>query len=66
MPLVCCDIEDLSDQSLSDQEAFIEAFTKQNALEVFDLLKGPLFRTDLFKLGEEDYYVTIAGTPYNL
>jgi amino acid adenylation domain-containing protein len=52
--------EDLSGQTLKDQEEFISAFTKQNALDVFDLLNGPLFRTALFKLGEEEYYLTIT------
>ena len=54
-------IENLADQTLQDQEAFISSFTKQNAQEVFDLVQGPLFRADLFKLGEEEYYLTLSA-----
>ncbi len=53
--------ENLTDQSLQEQEAFISLFTKQNALKVFDLAKGPLFCADLFKLGEEEYYLTLSA-----
>jgi amino acid adenylation domain-containing protein len=51
----------IADQNLSDQEKFISSFAKQNALDSFDLVKGPLFRTDLFKLNEEEYYLTLTA-----
>ena len=54
-------MENLADLSLTDQELFISSFTKQNALDPFDLVKGPLFRTDLFKLSEDEYYLTLTA-----
>jgi amino acid adenylation domain-containing protein len=54
-------VENLTDKDQVDQEALIMAFTKQNALEVFDLVKGPLFRADLFILSEEEFYLTLTA-----
>jgi amino acid adenylation domain-containing protein len=53
--------EDLSSRTGSEQEQFLSGFTEQNALDVFDLVKGPLFRTALFKLQEEEYYLVITA-----
>jgi NRPS condensation-like uncharacterized protein len=54
-------IENLTDLNLTNQETFISSFSKQNALEPFDLVKGPLFRADLFKLSEDEYYLTLTA-----
>ena len=54
-------VEDLSAHSPQDQDLLIAEFTRKNALDVFDLVNGPLFRTDLFKLSEEEYYFTITA-----
>jgi len=54
-------VENIADQNLSEQEEYISTFTKQNALDPFDLIKGPLFRVDLFKLGEEEFYLTLTA-----
>jgi amino acid adenylation domain-containing protein len=54
-------LEDLSAQSTKKQEEYISAFAKQNAWETFDLVNGPLFKTALFKLSEEEHYLTIAA-----
>jgi amino acid adenylation domain-containing protein len=54
-------IEELADKTQVEQETFITSFKKQNALEVFDLVKGPLFRADLFKLNREEFYLTLTA-----
>ena len=54
-------IENLADQSLQDQESFISSFKKQNAQEAFDLVQGPLFRADLFKMNEKEFYLTLSA-----
>ena len=54
-------LEDLTDMNLTDQETFISSFIKENALETFDLVKGPLFRADLFKLNDGEYYLTLTA-----
>ncbi len=54
-------MENLADLNLTDQETFISSFTAQNALESFDLVKGPLFRADLFKLNDDEYYLTLTA-----
>lgn len=53
--------EDLTGLSGEDQEDFIATFTKQNALEIFDLVNGPLFKTALFTLSPEVHYLTLAA-----
>jgi amino acid adenylation domain-containing protein len=53
--------EDLSSLSEEDQEEFISTFTKHNALEIFDLVNGPLFKAALFRLKEEVHYLTLAA-----
>ena len=53
--------ENLADLNLTEQETFISSFTKQNALIPFDLVNGPLFRVDLFKLGDEEFYLTLTA-----
>ncbi len=53
--------ENLADMDQIDQEVLITAFTKKNGLELFDLIKGPLFRVDLFLLNEEEFYLTLTA-----
>jgi len=53
--------EDLSSQNSSEQEKYIADFSKRNAETSFDLLNGPLFRSALFKLGEEEHYLTLSA-----
>lgn len=52
--------EDLIKYTPNQQQTFIDAFSKQNAVTTFDLLTGPLFRVSLFKLSDEKYYLTLA------
>ncbi len=54
-------VQNLADKVRNEQEVLISAFTKQNGLEVFDLVKGPLFRADLFILSEEEFYLTLTA-----
>jgi amino acid adenylation domain-containing protein len=53
--------ENLADKDQIDQEVLITAFAKKNGFEVFDLIKGPLFRVDLFLLNEEEFYLTLTA-----
>ena len=53
--------EDLTDKYPEDQEQWISAFAKQDALEVFDLEHGPLCRSSLFKLSEEEHYLSVTA-----
>ena len=53
--------EDISDRSDVEQELHISDFSIDSSLQIFDLAKGPLFRTALFKLGENDHYLTIIA-----
>src|SRR5712675_214798 len=42
--------EDISDQNYGEQSSSLLSFEKQNSLQIFDLINGPLFRAALFKL----------------
>jgi amino acid adenylation domain-containing protein len=53
--------EDLSGKSVEEKTKFISIFTKENALQVFELVKGPLFRTALFKLNGAEHYLTVTA-----
>lgn len=53
--------EDLSAISPSEQQTFIDDFTKKEAETAFDLLNGPLFRFALFKLNEEDHFFKLTA-----
>ena len=50
--------EDLTGQIEEAQNNFITSFCKKEAALPFNLLKGPLFRIALFKLADEEYYLT--------
>ena len=53
--------EDLSSGNSSEQEKYIADFSTRSAETAFDLLNGPLFRTALFKLDEEEHYLTLSA-----
>ncbi len=53
--------EDISDQNYGEQSSTLLSFEKQNALRIFDLNKGPLFRAALFKLKNDEYYLTLTA-----
>ncbi|MFI5153658.1 MAG: amino acid adenylation domain-containing protein [Chitinophagales bacterium] len=52
--------DDLSTLNLPDQQKYIDDFARQNAETIFDLKTGPLYRFGLFKLGENQHYLTIC------
>jgi len=53
--------EDLSKQNPDQQRSCITDFSKKDAETSFDLLNGPLFRVALFKLEENEHYLTITA-----
>lgn len=52
---------DLSDRDLNLQAELIEQFLVQDAKTSFNLLTGPLFRVNLFKLGAETHHLTLSA-----
>ncbi len=48
--------EDLSQKSNSDVASLLEQYTLEDALHVFDLVNGPLFKFRLYKLNEDEHY----------
>lgn len=54
------DYRDLSSQTTDQQQQFIKNHSKQNILISFDLLKAPLFKASLFKLSENEHYLTMV------
>ena len=52
--------EDLSSMNEPIQQSHIDAYAKINAETIFDLRNGPLYRFALFKLGENQHYLTIC------
>ena len=53
--------EDISDQNYAEQSSTLLSFEKRNALQLFDLTNGPLFRSALFKLKDDEYYLTLTA-----
>jgi amino acid adenylation domain-containing protein len=54
------DYHDLSTQSPEQQQTFIKECNKKSVLTPFDLVKGPLFKTSLFKLNNSQHNLTFA------
>jgi amino acid adenylation domain-containing protein len=52
---------DLSDLKPEEQEPFLERFLAREAQQVFDLIRGPLFRMGLLRLASNDhiFYLTM-------
>ena len=59
--LLDVDYRDLSSQSSAELQNLLEKIDKQNAVTPFDLVKGPLFKASLFKLGEHEHYLTFVA-----
>ena len=51
----------LSERSPDEQQAFIKSFNKENALSVFNLVTGPLFKASIFKLGQHEHLLTFIA-----
>jgi amino acid adenylation domain-containing protein len=54
-------IEDLSANTSEEQKKLIADFIVSEAHISFDLLNGPLFRSTLFKLAEDEHYLTLSS-----
>ena len=52
---------DLSGLSANDQEEEIKNYVHGDALYLFDLLNGPLFKTGLQKISDQEYHFTFTG-----
>ncbi|OUJ73688.1 non-ribosomal peptide synthetase [Hymenobacter crusticola] len=53
--------QDITSKSQEEQEQFIARYTQQNALLPFNLLYGPLFRSSLIKLSNEEHHLTLTA-----
>ena len=52
--------EDLSGLSSNERDHRISAFLSQNAQISFDLINGPLFRVNLFKINDRQHHLTLT------
>ena len=52
---------DCSDKTAAEQERIIADYTKQDALYVFDLLRGPLVKAGLIRLSNSAHHLTITA-----
>lgn len=55
------DYTDLSGMHPAQQEAVLKKYILDDALYLFDLLNGPLFKIGLHKLAEQEYHFTFTG-----
>ncbi|WP_324672446.1 amino acid adenylation domain-containing protein [Hymenobacter sp. GOD-10R] len=53
--------QDITNKSEEEQEQFIAKYTQQNALLPFNLLYGPLFRSSLIKLSDQEHHLTLTA-----
>jgi len=53
--------DDLSHLSPSAQEAELKKYVLNDALYLFDLLNGPLFKVGIHRLSENEYHFTFTG-----
>ncbi|MCX2479526.1 amino acid adenylation domain-containing protein [Pedobacter sp. MC2016-15] len=54
-------ITDLSKLSAADQERALKDYVLEDALFLFNLLDGPLFKAGIHKLSEQEYHFTFTG-----
>ncbi|MGI4751304.1 MAG: non-ribosomal peptide synthetase [Janthinobacterium lividum] len=54
-------IKDLSLINDQEKQQTIDTFLQEEALKTYDLANGPLFRTTLFKLTEQEYHFTFSA-----
>ena len=55
------DYRDLSSLTTEQQQNFIKDDNKKNVITPFDLVNGPLFKTSLFKLADQEHYLTFVA-----
>jgi len=53
--------KDISEKDIDKQQDHIEQFLVQDAKTSFNLITGPLFRVNLFKLAEESHHLTLSA-----
>ena len=53
--------KDISEKDVNVQQELIEQFLVQDAETSFNLITGPLFRVNLFKLAEESHHLTLSA-----
>ena len=53
--------EDISGFEEIRRQEILAAFTQKDAYTEFDLLNGPLFRVAIFKLADEQFYLTLTA-----
>ncbi len=53
--------QDLSSQGIKEQQDYIDQYGKSVAFAPFDLTEGPLFKIALFKLNDNQNYLTITA-----
>ncbi len=55
------DYQDISNISPNEQKQFIDEYNKKAILTPFDLIHGPLFKTSLFKVSDQEHYLTFVA-----
>ncbi len=55
------DYQDISTFSAKQQQFFLKNNNKNNVTIPFDLTNGPLFKTSLFKLADDEHYLTFVA-----
>jgi len=53
-------LTDLSDKPAEPREASLDALVREEAGRPFDLARGPLFRSVLYRLGEDDHLLQLS------
>jgi amino acid adenylation domain-containing protein len=59
--LLDVDYHDISLLTPEEQQTFLKDYNKKTVLTPFDLIKGPLFKTSLFKLADQEHYLTFVA-----
>ncbi|MBK0379127.1 non-ribosomal peptide synthetase [Mucilaginibacter segetis] len=60
-PKISFDYHDISTQEAEQNASFIQNYARQNAITPMDLVYGPLFKTALFKLNNDEHYLTFIA-----
>lgn len=53
--------KDLSTQKQAEQQTYLQQFLQEEAHQAYDLENGPLFRTTLFRLSNQEHYFTFSA-----
>jgi amino acid adenylation domain-containing protein len=58
-PTVNVDYHDLSQQDEAQHKQFIKNYNRQSAITPLDLMNGPLYKAALFRLSNNEHYLTL-------